>query len=216
MNKLKETHPTNTQSIPTIQLKPFYFIRHGQTDWNLQGLAAGQSDVELNKTGLQQAHDAATLLESTKFTNIASSPLKRALKTAEIIAHYTGKPVTIVDSLKEACWGTMEGKPWTTTREQAKTNSCWIDDWRNNLPVEGAEMYSSYLNRIASGLSTALELDGPILVVAHGGVYAAIQELLVLPTINVPNCSILYHQPPQGGQHAWTVHDLSGNDHEES
>lgn len=84
-----------------------YLVRHGQTDWNLEGRNQGQTDIELNETGIQQAKDTATQLLGIKFDAVFSSPLKRALKTCQII--YPGK-IIIDERLKERCNGELEGK----------------------------------------------------------------------------------------------------------
>lgn len=73
----------NKMIIPHI---PFYFVRHGQTDWNKtnQTLCA-QDNIQLNTTGLIQATNVARLLQNISITEIYSSPLMRAKQTAEII-----------------------------------------------------------------------------------------------------------------------------------
>ena len=54
---------------------PFYFLRHGQTDWNLQGRLQGHTDIPLNATGLDQAHAAADMLADQGIDIIVSIPL---------------------------------------------------------------------------------------------------------------------------------------------
>jgi len=70
----------------TLPQVPFYFIRHGETDWNKfgQGLCP-QDEIPLNETGVSQANDARKKLGSLNITKIYSSPLLRAKQTAEII-----------------------------------------------------------------------------------------------------------------------------------
>ena len=64
----------------------FAFIRHGQTDWNRDDRLQGSSDIPLNETGREQAHEAAGLLRDGGWEVIVSSPLMRARDTAQIIA----------------------------------------------------------------------------------------------------------------------------------
>ncbi len=63
----------------------FYFIRHGQTDWNLEERCMVQTDVPLNETGIAQARKAANLLQNTPIQTICYRPLLRTKKNAELI-----------------------------------------------------------------------------------------------------------------------------------
>lgn len=54
---------------------PFYYMRHGQTDWNARGIAQGQSDVPLNAQGRTEAREAAALLRAENVATICTSPL---------------------------------------------------------------------------------------------------------------------------------------------
>jgi broad specificity phosphatase PhoE len=67
--------------MPTIVL-----IRHGETDWNVEGRYQGQADPPLNAKGFQQAQKLANELTDSGIRNIYTSPLKRTRQTAELIA----------------------------------------------------------------------------------------------------------------------------------
>ena len=86
-----------------------YLIRHGQNDWNLEGKIQGRTDIPLNKTGLEQAAMLAKGMEHRPVTRIFSSPLKRALQTAQIIGESRKAPVEIVEDLQEVDFGRWEG-----------------------------------------------------------------------------------------------------------
>jgi broad specificity phosphatase PhoE len=60
--------------------KPFYFVRHGETDWNKQRIYQGSSDVPLNDTGIGQARSIAALLKKESIAHIVASPLLRGQK----------------------------------------------------------------------------------------------------------------------------------------
>ena len=88
--------------------KSFYFLRHGETDWNKQQKIMGQSDIPLNETGVLQAKTVAEKIQALSIDVIVASPLKRAYKTAEIIGNKIDKPIFLEQDLREFCWGIME------------------------------------------------------------------------------------------------------------
>jgi broad specificity phosphatase PhoE len=91
--------------------RSFLCLRHGVTDWNRHGRFQGRTDNPLNDDGIAQAHAAAQRLQSVRFDTIVSSPLLRAVKTAEIIAAASRKAVTIDADLIECDFGSFEGQP---------------------------------------------------------------------------------------------------------
>lgn len=84
-----------------------YIVRHGQTDWNVEGRNQGRTDIELNETGIKQAEETAKKLEGKKIDMVFSSPLKRAYKTAQIISN---NHIISDARLIERCNGDLEGK----------------------------------------------------------------------------------------------------------
>jgi broad specificity phosphatase PhoE len=72
-------------------MKNFYIFRHGQTDWNKERRMMGKrNDIPLNEIGLTQAAELAAVLAPFPIEIIYSSPLKRALETANVIAAARG------------------------------------------------------------------------------------------------------------------------------
>jgi len=85
-------------------------VRHGETYWNDERrVQGGDSDIELNDTGLEQARKLAAFLENEPIIAILSSPLQRAIATAEIIASHHKLPVEIDQGLRELKVGELEG-----------------------------------------------------------------------------------------------------------
>jgi broad specificity phosphatase PhoE len=85
-------------------------VRHGETYWNKEGLIqGGDSDIELNDTGLEQARKLAAFFENEPVTTILSSPLQRAIATAEVIASHHQLPIEIDQGLRELKVGDLEG-----------------------------------------------------------------------------------------------------------
>lgn len=72
-----------------------YFVRHGQTDWNIQHRLQGSADIPLNKTGINQAQILKEKINNLDIDFIISSPLKRAVDTANIINSDKHLPLSI-------------------------------------------------------------------------------------------------------------------------
>lgn len=89
----------NNTKIPLI---PFYFVRHGETDWNkLRPTTCCPEDITLNETGLEQARKACTPISSLGITQICSSPLLRTKQTADIINSQLQVPLAYHEGLRE-------------------------------------------------------------------------------------------------------------------
>jgi broad specificity phosphatase PhoE len=84
-------------------------IRHGQTDWNVQGRWQGQADPPLNDRGREQAHHIAEYQSQLGFKALYSSDLRRALETAQIIGAELGLAVTPEPRLREINLGQWQG-----------------------------------------------------------------------------------------------------------
>lgn len=179
--------------------KPFYFLRHGETDYNRKRIFMGNIDVPLNKTGLQQAAAAAEKMACLRFDYITSSPLQRACETAKIISYRTGKPLRIVEGLREPCLGIVEGQP----KEEGA-----LKKWVNGEYIfPGGELFSEFSARIEKALAESTNSQGVPLIVAHNGTYMGIKELLGLPPGSIPNCTPVFHSPPNGTSATWVVHN---------
>jgi probable phosphoglycerate mutase len=89
----------------------FYLFRHGQTDGNFEKRILGQKyDVSLNAKGIFQANELSDNMRDIPLQIIFTSPLKRALETAQIISQKNNIPFIIKDELKECNLGYAEGK----------------------------------------------------------------------------------------------------------
>ena len=97
----------------------FYFIRHGETDWNVKKKIQGKTDVPLNENGLNQAKALAKELVRLQpdVMRVYTSPQKRASETARIAAEALGIRCMILDGLKEMDLGEWEGSNWDIIEE---------------------------------------------------------------------------------------------------
>ena len=171
---------------------PFFFLRHGETDWNKRGLAQWQTDVSLNSNGRDQAAWARPLLVGQGLTRVIASPLKRAFETAEIVNTELQLTLGRHPGLMEQSFGPYEGKPW---------NPKWYDE----DPGEGAEPKTAFADRCVGTLNEILERYGkpaaPLLLVSHGGVFHSLaQSLCALPNARSPNAVPFRFDPP--GEHS--------------
>lgn len=87
----------------------FILIRHGQTEWNQKERFRGWVDIDLNETGIRQAEAAAPRVAQWDVAAIYSSPLKRTMTTAEIIARPHGIPVAPLEGIIDMNFGAWQG-----------------------------------------------------------------------------------------------------------
>jgi broad specificity phosphatase PhoE len=93
-------------------------VRHGETQWNVKEVFRGRIDIELNETGIKQAELLAEHLSSLKIDAVYSSPLRRALKTAETIANYHKLGVEVANGLIDLDYGEWQGLPHKEVKER--------------------------------------------------------------------------------------------------
>jgi probable phosphoglycerate mutase len=182
---------------PPIEPVPFWFLRHGETDWNAQGLSQGRTDIPLNAVGLAQAKRAARTLEGLGIATIVASPLSRARVTAEVAGEALGLPVSFDDDLREVNFGEQEGRPMGD----------WYDDWiAGAYTPERAEPFPVLLARAVAAVNRALERPAPVLVVAHGALFRALRLSFGLePNVRTPNALPVRCEPPAEGGDDWTL-----------
>lgn len=176
---------------------PFWFLRHGETDWNAQGLSQGRTDIPLNHVGRAQAERAARTLAPVAIASIVASPLLRARHTAEVVAATLGLPVALDADLAEVDFGKQEGLPMGD----------WYDDWiAGDYAPEGGETFVTLRERAVRGVNRALALPGPVLVVAHGALFRALRQAAGMEAnVRTPNALPLWMEPPAPGATAWRI-----------
>jgi len=182
--------------------KPFYFLRHGQTDWNAERLIQGQTNIPLNATGIHQAGEAKAQLAGVPITTICCSPLDRALRTAEIVNEALKSRLVIIDDLQECFFGEGEGKPVVTTS---------YEDLIRSAGSFGGESFETFVDRVIAGINKALAHPGPVLIVSHGGAFRAMQSRARLDHgDDMPNCVPVYLRPPCGENPDWKMEKMPG------
>ncbi len=195
-----------------LESRKFWYLRHGETDWNARGLSQGRSDIPLNETGLAQGERAGRILaeHSDRYARIArivSSPLQRALRTAEIAARdmaLSGHPevsVSVDPHLQEVCFGVQEGQPMGD----------WYDSWiAGQYTPEGAEPFAELKARAAAAVNRATAGEGVVMIVAHGALFRALRSAMNLPAnVRLPNAVPLWLEPGPDPEEPWSLTDLS-------
>jgi len=183
---------SNNSSTDTLEI---WFIRHGQTDWNLQGLIQGASDTDLNETGRLQAERLRQRLAGTHFDVVWASDLKRAMQTAEIAL--PGHVIVPEPRLRELNAGEVEGRSFAALSDEARAtwSALWTGDSTARPP--GGESYQQVIDRVRLWLAD-LPSHGRVASVVHGGVVqAAVRHVLGQyagwkegPTVRFANTSI--------------------------
>ena len=153
--------------------------RHGQTDWNVLEKIQGQTDVELNDTGRQQAEKTGKLIRNENIDLIIASPLKRAKETAQIINKNFNVTIIEDNRLMERKFGKNEGLTKSDIKKLKENNPEINDVWNynRNIDFNGMETMQDFCNRIYEFLDDIIKRykDKNILLVTHGGVSVPIK-----------------------------------------
>lgn len=155
-------------------------VRHGETDYNKQGLAnGGNVDTLLNETGRAQARALAKKLKKKKFDLLLSSDLKRAVETATILSEELKvRHVAQWEELRERNTGEWTGKPVRDSQAHLLSGETVSPAFNPATPAKG-ESLGDFLLRIEKALARIrTEYPGKrVLVAAHGGVLIALRAL---------------------------------------
>ena len=150
-----------------------YFVRHGETEYNRQGIVQGRGiDSTLNAQGRQQAEALGHRLKGVSFSSIYASPLRRTRQTAAILAqHHRQTPVQYLSDLEEMAWGIYEGEP--PSEERDRVLDAMKKRWREGAhdePIEGGESIRQVQERALRAVDhiTAQENGSNVLIVTHG------------------------------------------------
>ena len=162
----------------------FLVVRHGQSLWNIEQRWQGRADIDLSDHGIAQARAAASKLGGFDF--IASSNLRRALDTAQIIAEHHGVgPVHVDERLRETHVGPWEGLTVHEIEEQ------WPGYLAARRKPEGFESDESIMNRMTSALVDLSQhcADGTGMIVSHSGVIRTMRHVLNVANPRLANLS---------------------------
>jgi probable phosphoglycerate mutase len=179
----------------------FYFVRHGESEANKNGVIAGGGyDAPLTDLGRHQAIEAQKKAHALNFHAIYHSPMMRAHDTAKIINQTKQVPMNLNHNLKEWDIGDWHGITQAELTDRIKNQG---------LSPENGESYKDFCNRTEQTIQSILDAaDKPFMIVAHAGTFVALTERFSIEHNIKPikNCAIIHCEFTSKG---WYAKDLS-------
>ena len=178
-----------------MRIRRLVMLRHGQTEYNAGSRMQGQLDTDLTDLGREQAAAAAEVLAKRQPVLIVSSDLRRALDTAIALGERSGLPVLVDERLRETHLGDWQGMTHLEVDAAApgarlawRDNARWAPHGGESRVDVAARSMPLVAELIAQQGEWGLdEPDRPMVLVAHGGLIAALTAaLLGLPVDNWP------------------------------
>lgn len=195
-------------------------VRHGATDWNLQGRCQGASDRELSDVGIRQAQQIALELRDERIGAIYASDLRRARQTADLISRPHKLPVLVEENFRELDHGHLEGLTFNDIKENY---SEFLARWRSEpaaIQVPGGEKLIDVAERAWQGVSRIAERHATaqtIVVVSHNfpilGIVCRVTgtHLNNYRAFRLDPCSITRLQ--RNGTNAWSLTQVNSQDY---
>lgn len=148
----------------------FYFIRHGRTVWNEQGLMQGSGDSPLTEEGIQSAVKTGQALQNVDFIAAYSSCLQRTIDTANYIIGDRDIPLFQNRGLNEHYFGSWEGTNVELIRPLSEFQQMINDPANYKAESNGGETYEQLAKRAIAAVQDIIKIhqEGNILVVSHG------------------------------------------------
>ena len=142
--------------------------RHGETAWNVEKVFRGRADVDLDRVGLKQAELLGKYLSNWELEAIYSSPLRRALDTANMVARYQKVAVHVAEGLTDFDYGEWQSVP---EQEVKKLYPALLNEWHSNphkVRTPGGESLEDVRRRVVELINDILPRHrGNVLLVSH-------------------------------------------------
>ncbi len=158
--------------------------RHGKTELNIAEVFRGRINVELNETGIKQAELLAEYLSSLKIDGVYSSPLKRALKTGEIIATRHKIGVELATGLIDLDYGKWQGLPHREVKDRYKELYAeWLSH-PDRVRMPDGESLNDVRERAVDVVNEAVaRYEGTVVLVAH----RVVNKVLICALLGLDN-----------------------------
>ncbi len=158
--------------------------RHGETEWNVAEIFRGRIDIELNETGTKQAELLAEYLAHFRLEAIYSSPLKRALKTAQIIAGHHNLGIEVAPGLIDFDYGKWQGLSHQEVKDRYKElYPLWISrpEW---IKMPAGESLGDVRGRALEVVNNAVaRYEGTVVLVSH----RVVNKVLICALLGLDN-----------------------------
>ena len=158
--------------------------RHGETKWNVEEIFRGRTDIEINETGIKQADLLAEYLSRVKIDAVYSSPLKRALKTAKMIASYHKSDIEIAPGLIDFNYGKWQGLAHQEVKDKHKE---LYAEWLNNperVKMPAGESLNDVRERAVAVVASILaKHKGTVVLVSH----RVVNKVLICALLGLDN-----------------------------
>lgn len=156
----------------------FYFVRHGETDWNVAKKIQGATDVPLNENGLRQAANLADKLvhDGYEIARVYTSPHLRAKVTAQTAADALGVACVVLPDLAEMDFGRWEGDNWPNIEAVYGEEYDYWNSHRRYVRTPGGESYNDVLKRTFRALEYIMERENEnVLVMSHSAIIVSLR-----------------------------------------
>ena len=165
-----------------------WLLRHGEPVADARSRCYGSLDVELSAEGIQQAHRAVPVLGECRLAAIYSSPRRRCLDAARILAAGQNVPLETLEALREIDFGDFEGRTYESiAAEFPEIYRQWMER-PTKVPFPGGESFDDMWIRVSTAMETlrSRHVSQSIAIVTHGGVIRIIlAEALGMPRENI-------------------------------
>ena len=150
-------------------MKHYYFVRHGQTQWNAIARMQGQLESDLTALGRKQAEIGAQLLAGLDIEAIFASPLRRTRQTAEIINQYVDAPLAFDSRIVEWDCGDWSGHLHSDVKAKWPAEWAALEADRFNYRGPGCENFPDMIERAAPFVDELLAAPAErVAVISHG------------------------------------------------
>jgi broad specificity phosphatase PhoE len=158
--------------------------RHGQTAWNVGEVFRGQSDINLDETGLRQAELLADYLSERKIEAVYCSPMSRALKTAATIAAKHNLKIIVARELNDLKFGEWEGLPLVEVQEKYPAMFAVWEQTPHLVQIPGGEGLHDVTRRAVTFVRDIADRhQGTIVLVSH----RVVVKVLTLALLGLDN-----------------------------